>query len=80
MNKTTYTVTRFDIDDEFYVEVSPNREMIEFVLCMQNYGMKTFMFGIPENNCPEETWEELIENNVEEYIALFCKEMNDKER
>ena len=76
MKKTTYTVTRFDIDDEFYVEVSPNGEMIEFVLCMQNYGMKSFMFGLQKNDCPEEMWEELIENNVDEYIEIF---LNNKE-
>lgn len=71
MKKTTYVTTRFDVNDDFYVEVSPNGELIEFVLCMNNYGMKSYMFGMYEKDCPKETWEELIENNIEDYIDSF---------
>ena len=51
MRKTTYTVTRFDVDDEFYVEVSPRtdnkgKEMYDFYLCKDDYGVKELMFGM----------------------------------
>lgn len=71
MKKTTYMVTRFDVNEDFYVEVSPNGEMIEFVLCMKNYGVKRFMYGYDKNQCPEETWEELISITIQEHIKDF---------
>ena len=78
MRKTTYTTTKFDIRDGFYVEITPTTrknedEMYEFVLCLENYGIKLFMFGLYAKNCPEELWEEMIENNVDEYIEIFLK-------
>lgn len=76
MKKSTYTTTRFDVVDNFYVEVSPNKDMLEFVLCMENYGIKSFMFGLYKKDCPEEMWEEIIENNVEDYIAMFLDDMD----
>lgn len=81
MKKTTYTTTRFNIDNEFYVEVSPDtnlhgEEMIEFVLCMRNYGMKSFMFGLHKKDCPEDIWEEIIMANIEDYIESFLEDMD----
>ena len=80
MKKTTYTVTRFDIREGFYVEVTPStdkdgKEMYDFVLCLENYGIKSLMFGLFANDCQEETWEEMIENNVDEYIESFLDDM-----
>lgn len=80
MKKTTYTTTRFDIDGEFYVEVSPDtdllgREMFEFVLCKRNYGIKSFMVGLYKRDCPEDTWEEIIMENIKECIERFVEDM-----
>ena len=80
MNKTTYTIVRFNVNNDFYVEATPivslyDEEIVEFVLCMKNYGLKSFMFGLYKKDCPEETWEKMIENNIEEHIALFYKNM-----
>ena len=33
------------------------------------------MFGLFTNDCPKETWEEMIENNVDEYIESFLDDM-----
>lgn len=77
MKKSAYIVTRFDIDDDFYVEVTPNEEMFEFVLCMNGYGIKSFMFGLYKKDCPEEIWEEIIENNAEDYIDSFYSHIYD---
>lgn len=50
MRKTKYVSTRFEINDDFYVDVNPcvdrdpmGREMVEFVLYMKNYGYKYVM-------------------------------------
>ena len=77
MKKNTYMITRFDVDDRFYVEVSPNKDTFEFVLCMENYGLKYFMFGLYKKDCPEEIWEDIIENNVEDYIESFFDDVYD---
>lgn len=42
IKKSTYVTTRFDVDgeyNEFYVEVIPNKDMYDFVLCMEGYGL-----------------------------------------
>ena len=73
MNKTKYITTRFDISDDFYVEVIQNGVTVDFILCKKDAGVKTFMFGLSPKHCPPETWEELIINNVNDYIPLFKK-------
>lgn len=80
MKKTTYTVTRFDIRNGFYVEITPTTDkdgdkIYDFVLCLENYGIKSFMFGLFAKDCPEECWEEMIENNVDKYIEIFLEDM-----
>ena len=75
MRKTTYTVKRFDIDDEYYVEVTPQimdcKEFYEFHLCFNKYGVKKLMFGIYEKNPSDEYLEEMINNNIDYYIQLY---------
>ena len=77
MNKTTYTVTRFDVDDDFYVEVSPNEDNFDFVLCMNNYGLKYYMFGLCSKEFPERKWGKLIKDLVGGYIDDFYKNVYD---
>ena len=77
MNKTTYTVTRFDVDDDFYVEVSPSEDCFEFVLCMNNYDLKYYMFRLCNKDFPEKTWEKVIKELVEGYIDDFYKNVYD---
>lgn len=77
MNKTTYTTTRFNVSDDFYVEVSEEKNIINFVLCRENFGVKSFMFGLNKKDAPPETWEELIKNNVYDYIPDFINEFDD---
>lgn len=79
MKRTTKVVTRFDVDEEFYVEVIPckrdNENWLEFTLCKENHGMKVFMFGVLEEDFPEEKWEEMIEANVDSHIESFEHDM-----
>ena len=77
MKKTTYTVTRFDIKDKFYVEVSPiiinGNEMYEFHICNEDCAIKELMFGVYQNDCPENTWEEMIESNVDWHVEAYIE-------
>ena len=79
MKKTTYMVTRFDIDEEFYVEVSPSKnkygdDLYDFVLCKENYGIKNYMFCLSQKDCPPSEWENIILENVYEHIELYNEE------
>ena len=80
MKKTTYIVTKFDIEDDgFYVEVTPitNDEgvaMYDFYLCKDDYGIKELMFGLYAEDCPPSEWEDMIEANVYQYIASFIED------
>ncbi len=78
MKKTLYATARYDINDNFYVEVTPNGKTVEFVLCMKDFGLKNFMFTLhsPYSNQELEEWEkweELIKEKVEEHIEIFLK-------
>lgn len=81
MKKTTYTVTKFDIEDDgFYVEVTPTTnddgdELYDFYLCKDDYGEKSLMFGLYAEDCPPSEWENMIEANVYEYIKTFLEDM-----
>lgn len=78
MVKTSYTVTRFDVGYQgFYVEVTPTtfggREMIEFILCNEEYGMKNSMVGFMKEDCPESEWEQIIMGELLQngHISLY---------
>lgn len=81
MKKTTYTVTKFDIEDNgFYVEVTPTTNdegdaIYDFYLCKDDYGSKELMFGLYANDCPPSEWEEMIASNVYDYIETFIGNM-----
>jgi hypothetical protein len=74
MNKTTYTVTRFDVSYDFYVEVTEENNIVSFVLCRENFGIKLFMFGMMKKAAPPEKWEEIINNNVNDHIQSYLDE------
>lgn len=80
MKKTTYKVTRFDVSDDYYVEVTPDvwpdgTSAVDFVLCKNRYGIKSLMFGLSLATCPESEWEDMIIANVDDYIAGFEEDM-----
>ena len=61
----------------FYVEVTknPEKDYVDFVLCRENYGFKSYMIGIPTKDCPESVWEDIIRRNVDSYIAGFIQDI-----
>lgn len=71
MTASTYIITRYDVNTEFYVEVTDLNGEVEFYLCKQNYSTKQLMFGLHSVDCPKETWESLIESSVYDYFDLF---------
>ena len=80
MKKSTYKVTRFDVNDDYYVEVSPylhfGTPKYEFTLCSESWGHKDLMFCLTETECPEYRWENIIEKYVDGCIKDFEYNMN----
>ena len=74
MNKTTYIITRFELENGFFVDVLEENGAIEFYLYRKNNGFKMFMFGIMKEAAPPEKWEEIINANVDEYSETYIDE------
>ena len=77
LKRTTYVTTRYNVYGGFYVEVTknPEKDYVDFVLCRENYGIKSYMIGIPAKDCPESVWEDLIRRNVDSHIAGFIQDV-----
>lgn len=74
MIKTTYTVTCFELEEGFFVDVLEENGTIEFYLYRKSNGLKMFMFGMTKEAAPPEKWEEIINNNVEDYFQSYIDE------
>ena len=76
LKKTAKTVTVYTLVDDFTVEVERNEDVTDFYMCKIGYGVKIYMFGIP--NCPPAVAEELVRANAEEYMAFFVEMHTEK--
>ena len=66
------TITVYELDGGFFVEVSKQDDVVEFFLCHKNYGVKSHMFGLCEFYGMTE--EELVLANIAEHIAFYKAE------
>ena len=74
MKKIDIKITVYETEDGFFVEVYKNNDILEFWICHQNYGIKEFMFGIPEKYFNEgNTIEKLIKGNFDDYKKTYIK-------
>ena len=80
MKKITYTTTRFDVGNGYYVEVMPGipcedrtTYFVEFFLC-NKYGDKRFMFCLPQGE--EDQWEDCIQAVLDEEIKEYEESLN----
>lgn len=72
------TVTVFELNDDFYVEVSPSITtddcVYDFHLGNKGYGVKMFMFSAETH---EAAFMDLINENIDEYIEFYIDEYFD---
>ena len=74
MKKADVKITVYEMEDDFFVEVYQNDDIIEFWTYHQNYGIKEFMFGIPEKYFNEEnSIENLIKGNFADCKKTYIK-------
>lgn len=80
MKKADVKITVYKMEDDFFVEVYQNDDIIEFWIYHRNYGIKSFMFGIPEKYINEEnSIENLIKGNFEEQKDFYIQEYMQEE-
>ena len=77
MQKTKYTITRFEIDGKFFVEVHPIEDKVHFDLSAEGVGFKINMFTLPKEDCPEDIWEEIIEEHLDDYLEMFIEDFGE---
>jgi len=66
------TITVYELDGGFFVEVGKQDDSVDFYLCHRNYGVKLLMFGYCDFYGMTE--EDLILENVDEFIAFYKAE------
>ena len=79
MEKITYTGVRYDIREGFYVEITPaiseKEKMYQFYLCHEDYGIKTYMYGLLLKHIEsEEHIISIISNTIDDYIDAYRDE------
>ena len=75
MRQYQKTITVYELHDDFVVEVHREKELTEFYIYHKTYGIKTLMFGLPD--CDVATEAQIIEANVEDYMAIYKEEYCD---
>lgn len=74
MKKATYTVSKYDCENGYFVEVSESESMTgwkDFYIYKKDYSVKLFMFGIAVS---EDDIESIIESNLDDYIEIYESE------
>ena len=66
------TITVYTLVDGFTVDVETNDEVADFYMRKAGYGIKMYMFGIP--NCPTALEAELIMANAEDYMRFYTEQ------
>ena len=75
MKKYQKTITVYELDGGFFVDVSKDEDVTHFYLGHKKYGIKDCMFGACDFYGMTE--EELVLANVAEHIALYKEDYFD---
>lgn len=71
MKKLTLTTVRYPLPEHFYVDVLAEKEEISFWLGHRDCDIKERMFAASAAFAPEEKWEQLIQDNIDDYLEDF---------
>ena len=71
MKKTTLTTVRYQLPDHFYVDVLTEKDEISFWLGHRESDIKEQMFAASAAFAPQENWEQMINDNIDDYLEDF---------
>lgn len=71
MKQENLTLTRYELEDGFYVEVLPRRGETAFWLGHRDCGVKELAFAASDAFAPPRQWETMIRENISDYLEDF---------
>lgn len=71
MKKTTLTTIRYQLPEDFYVDVLTEKDEVSFWLGNRQCDVKEQMFAASAAFAPEEKWESMIQDNIDDYLEDF---------
>ena len=74
LTKTDIETTVYKYRDGWYVDIVKDDDGLGVWLYREEYGIKSYMFGIPEK-MTDEQFLQLVENNIDGYIPGYIEDV-----
>lgn len=71
MKKIMLSTTRYQLPEQFYVDVLSDKDEISFWLGHRDCDIKERMFAASAAFAPAENWEQMILDNMDDYLEDF---------
>lgn len=71
MKKIALTTTRYYLPEQFYVDILTEQEEVSFWLGHRDCDIRERVFAASAAFAPQEKWEQLIEDNIGDYLEDF---------
>lgn len=71
MKKIMLSTTRYQLPEQFYVDVFSDKDEVSFWLGHRDCDIKERMFAASAAFAPAENWEQMILDNVDDYLEDF---------
>ena len=79
-SKNVKSIECYDYDEVHRVDIVETDECYEAWLYAKNYGLKTFMLGVPVAQNSKEEFIQIIQFNIKEYLSFYYKDLDKLER
>lgn len=71
MKKIMLSTTRYQLPEQFYVDVLSDKDEVSFWLGHRDCDIKERMFAASAAFAPAENWEQMILDNMDDYLEDF---------
>jgi hypothetical protein len=66
-------IARYQVNDDFFIDIEEINGMVEFWLFNKGYGVKMYMFSLFVEDVDDKA-QTIIDNNVDMYIKHYLEE------
>lgn len=71
MKKITLSTVRYQLPEQFYVDVLLEKDEVSFWLGHRECDIREQIFAASAAFAPEEKWEQMILDNIDDYLEDF---------
>lgn len=71
MKKITLSAVRYQLPEQFYVDVLLEKDEVSFWLGHRECDIREQIFAASAAFAPEEKWEQMILDNIDDYLEDF---------